>query len=58
MLPLMMEVVEETGGLVRKMVLWSVAGMPCRDGRGMVVWSVAGMSQTHDLAGGQEQEEG
>ena len=54
----MMVVVEETGWLAREMVLWSVAGMPCRDGRGMVVWSVAGMSQTHDLAGGQEQEEG
>ena len=58
MLPSMMEVVEETGWLVRKMVLWSVAGMPCKDGRGMVVWSVVEMCQTHDLAGGQEQEEG
>ena len=57
MLPLMMVVVEETGWLAREMVLWSVAGMPCRDGRGMVVWSVAGMPRTHDLAGGQEQEE-
>ena len=54
----MMVVVEETGWLAREMVLWSVAGMPCRDGRGMVVWSVVEMCQTHDLAGGQEQEEG
>ena len=54
----MMVVVEETEWLARWMLVCSVAGMPCRDGRGMVVWSVAGMSQTHDLVGGQEQEEG